>query len=167
VKPDLVAVRGRDARVAGWLEEVAVEHRVSVLQGSRAVDPRRFGMPAQAWDWYVEGDPAGFGACLAALERVLLARAPGAWWVGDGQGAALVLALACCWAERIGGVIALDGSLPDLPEGALADAPMAGLPVFLLGGALRSAAQLEARGARVLDLRESAPVRRRRAASAR
>lgn len=165
--PEIVAVRGRDPRVGGWLDELAGDYRVTRLEGPRAADPRRFGVPAQTWDWYVEGDPAGFGLCLARLERVLLASEPGAWWVGDGQGAALVLALACCWSERIGGVIAIDGALPDLPRGALEEMPLAGLPVFLMGSALRCAPQLAARGARVLDLTESAPSHRRPARSAR
>jgi predicted esterase len=148
--PEILAVRGRDPRVSGWLEQLGSEQRVTLLQGPRASDPRRFGVPAQVWDWYVEGDPASFGLSLARLERLLLERDPGALLIGDGQGAALVLALACCWPERLAGVIAIDGTLPELPDGALAEAPMAGLPVFLAGGALDSAPQLEARGARVI-----------------
>jgi hypothetical protein len=150
--PEVIAVHGRDPRVRRWLDELGDGYRVTLLEGPRGIDPRRFGVPSEASDWYVEGDPAGFGLCLAKLERVLLAREPGAWLVGDGQGAALVLALACCWAERLGGVIALDGALPELPDGALAEAPLAGLPVFLGGAARHSAARLAARGARVLDL---------------
>jgi hypothetical protein len=146
----LIAVRGRDPRIPGWLAELEDEIHVTSLEGPRALDPRRFGVPSEQSDWYVDGDPAGFGLCLARLERVLLSHPRGVWLLGDGQGAALVLALACCWAERLCGVIAIDGALPELPGDALAEMPMAGLPVFLIGSAAASAARLEARGAAVI-----------------
>ena len=164
---ELIAVRGRDPRVPGWLAELEAEVRVTSLEGPRALDPRRFGVPSEASDWYVEGDPAGFGLCLARLERVLLARPPGVWLVGDGQGAALVLALACCWAERLDGVIAIDGALPELPEGALAEVPLAGLPVFLIGSAAASAARLGARGAALITPAGRSACRGRSAAASR
>lgn len=164
-KDELIAVRGRDARVTAWLEALGGDCRVTPLEGPRGLDPRRFGVPSQGWDWYVDGDPASFGLCLARLERDLLAREPGVWLVGDGQGAALVLALACCWAERLAGVIAIGGALPELPRDALAEQPMRGLEVTLVGECGDSAARLEARGARVTT--ESGPDRRRPAGSAR
>jgi hypothetical protein len=166
LRPELIAVRGRDPRVARWVESVAQHCRVTALEGPRGIDPRRFGVPSAGHDWYVEGDPAGFGLALAKLEAILLEREPGVWLVGDGQGASLVLALACCWPERLAGVIAIGGSLPELPEGSVAEAPLRGLHVILVGDCGDSAASLAARGARV-SLRESAPDRRRRAASAR
>jgi hypothetical protein len=146
---EVIAVRGRDASVGVWLEGLADGYRVTSLAGPRAIDPRRFGVPSQGSDWYVEGDPASFGLCLAQLERALLAREPGVLLVGDGQGAALVLALACCWAERLSGVIAIDGALPELPADALAERPMKELPVLLAGDHRDSAAWLQERGARV------------------
>jgi hypothetical protein len=156
--PALIAVRGGEPRVAHWLAGLGERCRLTVLDGPRATEPRRFGLPAVGYDWYVEGDPAGFGLCLAALERVLLAAEPPVWLAGDGQGAALALALACCWPERLAGVIAIDGALPELPDGALAEAPLAQLPVLLLGTSLASAPALRARGARVVDVRDALPL---------
>jgi pimeloyl-ACP methyl ester carboxylesterase len=159
--PELIAVRGRSAAVGAWLEQRARVQRVTLLTGPRGLDPRRFGIPQEASDWFIDSegspDPGSFGLCLAALERVLLDRSPGTWLVGDGQGAALVLALACCWAERLAGVIAIDGALPDLPEGALDEAPMDGLPIFLIGDTRESAARLAVRGARVTALASFEP----------
>ena len=169
-KRELIAVRGRDLRVATWLETLTGTHRVTALEGPRGVDPRRFGVPTEGSDWYVDGDPASFGLCLAQLERVLLAREPGVLLVGDGQGAALALALACCWPERLAGVIAIDGALPELPAGALAEAPMHDLQVSLVGATGDTASRLRARGAQVTCLlwpMGSAPVRRPPAGSGR
>jgi len=150
---ELIAVRGRDPRVDAWLASLGPGWKPTVLHGPRGADPRRFGVPQTARDWFIEGErgpePASFGLCLAALERALLERPAGVWLVGDGQGGALVLALACCWAERLAGAIAIDAVLPELPEGGLAEVPMDGLAVLLVGGTGDSAARLAARGARV------------------
>jgi hypothetical protein len=152
----LIALRGRDPRLDTWLGSLGPGWQVSVFDGPRGVDPRRFGVPQQVRDWFIDGEggpePASFGLCLAALERALLEQPPGVWLAGDGQGGALVLALACCWSERLAGAIAIGAELPELPEGALSEAPLRGLPVLLVGASGESAVRLEARGARVREL---------------
>jgi hypothetical protein len=152
----LIALRGRDPRLDAWLGSLGPGWQISVFDGPRGVDPRRFGVPQQVRDWFIDGEagpePASFGLCLAALERALLEQPPGVWLAGDGQGGALVLALACCWSERLAGAIAIDARLPELPEGAIAEVPMRGLPVLLVGECGDCARRMTARGARVRRL---------------
>jgi hypothetical protein len=157
---EFIALRGRDPVMARWLESLRATRSVTVLDGPRGIDPRRFGVPSAGADWYLDPEgapePASFGLALAHLERVLRARAPGAVLAGDGQGAALALALACCWPERLAAVIAIDGALPRVPAGALDERPLDGLRVLLAGPQAGGAERLEARGARVT--RDARPV---------
>ena len=71
-KRELIAVRGRDLRVATWLETLTGTHRVTALEGPRGVDPRRFGVPTEGSDWYVEG-----GKHAPAYHEKFLLLAPG------------------------------------------------------------------------------------------
>ncbi|MBI4301220.1 MAG: hypothetical protein HY664_01260 [Chloroflexi bacterium] len=79
--------------------------------------------------------------------------------LGYDQGAVLALSLGCLWPELLGGVISLQGYLPEVPGWALPDIRMNGLPILLVYDpepgdppvdlVKRSAAELTARGAQV------------------
>jgi len=138
--PLTIALGDRDHRVDPWLRPLCADFSFLVLEAPRGADPRRYGVPNRSGDWYL-GDargiePCSFGLALLALERLLLReRERGAdppVLLGVGQGATLCLALARCWAEALSGVIAIGGQLAELPEGAIQEEPLMGLPVLLL-----------------------------------
>ena len=168
----LLALAGSDfdlERLVAGLEE---RFRVLLLAAPRRANPRRFGLPFHGGNWYVgddeSPDPLGFGLCLEQLERFVVDDAAGLGpgvrplLLGAGQGASLALALACCWPERLAGVVAIGGALPQLPAGMLAERPIAGLPIWLAAASeapdvqARAAAALRARGARVHELEPGA-----------
>ena len=165
----LVVLAGCDESTQALLDALGDSFHLTVLEGPRRTPPRRFGVPAQGSDWYVGDerapDPASFGLCLVQLERFLLEREERGQstggeparpvLVGSGRGAALSLALACCWPELLRGVVAIGGCLPELPPGALVETPLRGLPVAIALSAqgraspASSAALLRERGAQV------------------
>ena len=170
-RPPLLALASSDFDLESQLAGLEHRFRVLLLAAPRRANPRRFGLPSLTGDWYLGDDeapdPLGFGLCLEQLERFVVDDAaglgPGArpLLLGAGQGAALALALACCWPERLAGVVAIAAALPPLPEGMLAERPLAGLPISLAPAssavedrarAARAAAALRARGARVREL---------------
>lgn len=139
------------------LTALAADAAIRVLEPPRRADPRRFGHPSEPGDWFVESelgpDPHAFHLSLVALEALLLeAGGERLALFGMGQGAALCLALACCWPERLSAVVASDGVLPALPAGALAEQPLDRLPVLCVAGARGSASALRRRGALVSEL---------------
>jgi hypothetical protein len=164
----LVALASAEVDLEPWLAALATRRRVVVLEAPRRCDPRRFGVPARAGQWFLgpdaAPDPLSFGLCLEQLERFLLAGAAGSrpFWLGGGQGATLALALGCCWRERLSGIVAVGGAFPELPAAMLQESPLAGLPVWLVGapdpGRAHAAAALRARGAHVRAWRAPLPA---------
>jgi predicted esterase len=139
----MIALGDREHTVDAWIRPLCGEFAFSSLEAPRTADPRRFGVPTRSGDWYLADErgpePSSFGLALIALERFVLheqdrAQAPPIL-LGVGQGATLALALAQCWAEVLGGVIAIDGQLPELPAGAIEETPLTGLPFLIVGSA--------------------------------
>lgn len=114
-------------------------------------------------------EPTLFGDSLYQVEQFLLdvveeqnhwenADSP-IYLLGFDQGGVLALSLACIWPELLGGVIAIQGYLPEIPGWTLPDMKANGLPALLVHDpednefpeelVLKSKAQLNARGARV------------------
>ena len=137
--PHAIALGDRDHRVDRWLQPLLEDFSIAVLEAPRCADPRRYGAPNRSGDWYLADehgtDPGSFGLALIALERFVLhetSRAPTPpVLLGIGQGATLCLTLAQCQAEELRGVIAIDGQLAELPEGAIEEAPLLGLPILI------------------------------------
>jgi pimeloyl-ACP methyl ester carboxylesterase len=135
----VVALSSSHADLEPLLRALALRFRILALEAPRRSHPRRFGVPAASGDWFLGEDacpdPLGFCVCLEQLERFLLGKLAGAraLLLGGGQGATLALALACCWPERLLGVLAIGGAFPQLPPGALAERPLEDLPVWLVG----------------------------------
>jgi len=150
----VIALGDRSHVPRSWLGELLPHFAVRMLEAPRRADPRRYGVPTDPGDWYVEGsegpDPHAFHLSLVALEA-LVAEAPGVSLVGIGQGAVLCLSLACCWPERLSAVVACEGGLPAFPPGGLEERPLAGLPLLCVGRATGSTHALEGRGARVYE----------------
>lgn len=148
----IVALGDRAHARLGVLDEWVPDFSIRLLEAPRRAEPRRYGVPTEAADWYVDGDegpdPYAFHLALASLESMLW-DTPEVSLVGVGQGASLCLSLACCWPERLVAVIAREGTLPCFPPGAVAERPMEGLPVLCVGAAAASASELARRGASV------------------
>lgn len=160
--PLIVALGDREHSVDAWLQPLRGDFSFLSLEAPRTADPRRFGVPTRSGDWYLADErgpePCSFGLALIALERFVLdarRRSPEPpFLLGVGQGATLCLALARCWAEALAGVIAIDGGLAELPQGAIEEVPLSGLPILVVdgsvhgrpGAAQRLPAQLSDRG---------------------
>ncbi len=139
----MIALGDREHTVDAWLQPLCGEFAFSSLEAPRTADPRRFGVPTRSGDWFLADEsgpePCSFGLALIALERFVLherdRRPEPPILLGVGQGATLCLVLAQCWAEVLGGVIAIDGQLAELPAGAIEETPLSGLPFLILGRA--------------------------------
>ncbi len=160
----LIALGGAADAVERRIEPLAGAFAITVLEPPRRAGPRRFGVPSPPGDWLLGDpdapDPLSLGICLEQLERFLLAREDRPLLLGAGQGATLSLALARCWPERLAGVVAIGGSAPALPPGALDERPLDGLCVAWLTDATRCArtrAEIAALRARGATLRVVAP----------
>lgn len=114
-------------------------------------------------------EPPLFGDSLYQVEQFLLdvVEEEGAetnprrpiFLLGYDQGALLALSLGCIWPELLGGIIAIQGYLPEIPGWSPPDLKMNGLPALLVYDpqpgeppielVRRSVAELTARGARV------------------
>jgi hypothetical protein len=154
---------------------LAGDFDVRLVHAPRRADPRRYGLPLEHGHWLVgpcdAPDPHALFATLRALEVLLLETAatesrPGlvAW----GEGASLALALASCWGDRLGALVAIGGGLPALPP-EVGGPELAGLPILRVsacgtGAALAGAAQdirwaeLETRGARITQWAQASAI---------
>jgi pimeloyl-ACP methyl ester carboxylesterase len=145
----VVALGESESGLARWLAPLQPQFDITILHAPRRDGPRRFGVPAHGGCWYVghdTSDPHGFMLSLLQLERFVLDIRSASELpiiVGAGQGAALALALASCWPERLRAVVAIDGSAPRLPAEALEPRPLAGLPVLLIAPSARARAAAE------------------------
>jgi hypothetical protein len=132
------------------------------VHAPRRVEPRRFGRPAESGHWLVgpavAPDPHALFRVLAALEELLaeLGEDVRPWLVASGEGASVALALASCWGDRLGAVVAHGGDWLRLPE-EVVRARIEGLPILWIHAddverVAEGGAELVARGAR-LELR--------------
>lgn len=138
----------------------------SVADGRRVIAPR-----SARWSSLEDGgrfswfssvappliEPIGFGDGLIQLERLAFEYAAanstrGTVVLGIGQGATMALALGALWPELFKGVIAIDGTWPNVPGWTVPETDMAGVRALLVAGTDDTRSELLRRGAIVVGI---------------
>ncbi len=169
----VVALHGygaSSAQLLPLLRSIGKAFHIFAPDAPQPVSPHVYGND-EGQSWFTaenisNPEPSTFGDSLYQVEQFLLdvvesqnrQERSQVYLLGFDQGAVLALSLACVWPELLGGVVAIQGCLPEIPGWTPPDTRMNGLPFLLVhnpADALlcdimtRTEAELSRRGARV------------------